>query len=216
MVGHELRNPLAAIRGAHEYVQRRLNKQHPGVIAAEPKVVQLLEVGTREVEACNRLINALLDFARERPLALEPCPLRAVVEEGISLVPARAEVAVVNEVPEDIPVPDLDREQFRRLIVNLVQNAVDAFPEGKPGQVRVEAGHDGGKWRLSVADDGPGIPEEIVERIFEPLFTTKAKGTGLGLAVVHGVVQRHGAKLAVDTKIGSGTCFRVEWAALSA
>ncbi len=210
-VGHELRNPLAAVRNAHEFVERKLQR-HPELVAAEPKLMQLLAVATRELDACSRLISDLLEFAREREPVLEPLPLRQVIAEAISLVPVRADVTVENNVPDDLPVPDLDKEQFRRMVINLVQNAVEAFPEARRGVVRVDATYARGTgWRLSIADDGPGIAPDVAARIFEPLFTTKTKGTGLGLAVVKNVARRHGGTVELDTAIGRGTAFHIAW-----
>jgi signal transduction histidine kinase len=97
-------------------------------------------------------------------------------------------------------------------VINLVQNAVEAFPDGASGTVRVRAKYADG-WELTITDDGPGIPPDVAARIFEPLFTTKAKGTGLGLAVVKSIVERHGGTIELDSAPGKGTTFRIAWGA---
>jgi two-component system sensor histidine kinase HydH len=207
-VGHELRNPLTAIRNAHAYISKRVLKSDA---AGDARTVQFLGLQEREIHACNRIISDLLDFARERPLQLRPCPLRPLIDEAFSVVTGREGVVLVNDVAADLPIPALDKDQFRQALINLVQNAVEAMPAGRSGTVRVAAGTSaGGGWRLSVSDDGAGIPAELRTKIFEPLFTTKSKGTGLGLAVVATMLKRHGCAISVDSEVGRGTEFAIE------
>ncbi|MCP3163438.1 sensor histidine kinase [Myxococcus qinghaiensis] len=215
-VGHELRNPLAAVRNAHAYLSRRLSRDAIGA-ADDPRVPQFLGVMERELGACAKIISDLLDFARERPPALQPCPLRPLVDEAIGVVPSRDGVRILNEVPESLPVPSLDKEQFRQVLVNLVQNAVEAMPQGRTGQVSVLAeGGDTGPWAIRVVDDGTGIPPDVLPKIFEPLFTTKTRGTGLGLAIVANMVQRHGGTISVRSEAGRGSEFHIHLPATAA
>jgi two-component system, NtrC family, sensor histidine kinase HydH len=210
-VGHELRNPLAAIRNAHTYVVKRLDgAQTAREAVLDPRFGQFMGVIDRELVACSKIVSDLLDFARERPPVLRPCPLRPLVDEALSVVPAAPGVRVVNQVPDGMPIPNLDKEQFRQVLVNLVQNAVEAVPAGRPGQVVVQ-GEGGGSepWRIAVSDDGAGILPEALAKIFLPLFTTKTKGTGLGLAIVANLVQRHGGEIRVESELGRGTRFHI-------
>ncbi|MBC7171387.1 MAG: two-component sensor histidine kinase, partial [Polyangiaceae bacterium] len=133
-VGHELRNPLAAVRNSHAFLVKRLG---PGP-SADPRIAQFLDIIDREVRVCTRIIGDLLDFARERPPSRIPCPLRGLVDEATSVVP-ESSVRVVNDVSDELPIPTLDRDQFRQVLVNLIQNAVESVPEGRKGEVRVEA-----------------------------------------------------------------------------
>jgi two-component system sensor histidine kinase HydH len=208
-VGHELRNPLAAVRNAHAYLTKRLAQ--PAEAVADARVPQFLALMDRELNTCARIISDLLDFARESPMSLQPCPLRPLVDEAIGVVPAREGVSVLNQVPEALPVPLLDREQFRQVVINLVQNAVEAMPAGRDGQVVVSAEGGGAEpLRVRVADDGSGIPADVLPRIFEPLFTTKSRGTGLGLPIVAVRVQRHGGTLHVTSEPGRGSEFVIQ------
>ena len=206
-VGHELRNPLTAIRNAHAYISKRVMKSDA---ASDARTVQFLGLQEREIHACNRIISDLLDFARERPLDLRPCPVRPLIEEAFSIVTGRDGVSLINEVPVDLPVPALDKGQFRQVLVNLIQNSVEAMPAGRGGTVRVTAAMDAGRWRIGVADDGAGIDPELHAKIFEPLFTTKSKGTGLGLAVVATMLKRHGCSITLQSEVGRGTRFEIE------
>jgi len=208
-ISHELRNPLGAALTALSCVRQRAEDLQDA--RSGSRILHYLDVAERELAVCARIISDVLDFARERPPELGPCPLRPLVDEVLDVVPAREGVRVVNGVPESLPVPRLDWELFRLILVNLVQNAIEAIPEGRQGQVRVwaEGGH-GAPWRVRVTDDGPGIPGEVLPRIFEPLFTTKSRGTGLGLSIVHALVRKQGGTLTVHSEVGQGTEFLIE------
>jgi signal transduction histidine kinase len=205
-VGHELRNPLSAVRNAATYVTKRLGTSPT---PQDAKVQQFLGIIDREVGVCTRIISDLLDFASERPAQRNPCPLRALLDEAISVLPASA-TKVENEIPADLDVPSLDKEQFRQVVINLLQNAVEAM-EGRPGVVRARAeGNSETGWKLMISDEGAGMPPAIRAKIFEPLFTTKTKGTGLGLAVVANLVRSHGGTIEVATEQEKGTTFTIE------
>src|SRR6185295_18974288 len=110
-----------------------------------------------------------------------------------------------------LPVPDVDKDQFRQVIVNLLQNAGEAIGDSRPGRVEVKASAvDGGAFCITVTDDGPGMSETTASKIFQPLFSTKAKGTGLGLAIVHGSLERHGATIRVSSEVDKGTTFTID------
>lgn len=207
-VGHELRNPLAAIRNAATYIDKRLTREG----TPDPKLKRFLEIIGREVEASNKIISNLLDFSRPKEPVLSPCPLRPLVDEVLSLVPAREGVSLVNEVPDELPVPDLDKDQFRQVLINLVQNGAESVTRDEPGGRVVIRAEGGAKesWCITVSDNGSGMTDEVKEQIFQPLFSTKVKGTGLGLSVVRGIVERHGGTLRVDSVLGEGSRFVIE------
>jgi signal transduction histidine kinase len=205
-VGHELRNPLAAVRTAATYINKRIKDGQSN----DPKVSQFLGVIDRELGACTKIISDLLDFARERPPEMAPCPLRSLVDEAITVIPNSNVAEIVNDVPAELPVPNLDKDQFRQVVVNLVQNAVEAMTADAKGRVVVQGTLRNGGIRLTIADNGPGMAKETLGHIFEPLFTTKTKGTGLGLAIVHNVLRRHGADVSVDSALGRGTTFHID------
>ncbi|MFP2932996.1 sensor histidine kinase [Pyxidicoccus sp. 3LG] len=208
-ISHELRNPLAAARTALSCVLLRVSNLQGSL--SDTRILHFLDVTERELAVCARIISDVLDFARERPPQLAPCALRPLVDEVLGVAPSRAGVRVLNAVPESLPVPLLDRELFRMVLVNLVQNAVEAAPVGSGGTVRVHAeGGEAAPWRIRVVDDGPGIPQEVMSKIFEPLFTTKTQGTGLGLAIVSALVHKHGGTLSVHSEVGQGTEFLIE------
>jgi signal transduction histidine kinase len=207
-VAHELRNPLAAISNAHTIVAETLSAD--SAQAQDARLQRFLGLASREIESCNRTISDLLDFARERPPQRAPCVLRELVAEAVSLVPPRSEVQVLSEVPEGLRC-ELDREQFRKVLINLIQNAVEAVPAGTAGTVRIQAEGGGAlPVRITVADTGAGIPPELLAKVFQPLYTTKTKGTGLGLAIVANIIERHGAAVRAESQPGQGSRFLIE------
>jgi signal transduction histidine kinase len=138
------------------------------------------------------------------------------VDEAVQLVPA-GRAKIVNEVPEELTVPALDRELFRKALINLIQNGSESIPADREGRVVVRA--DGGglqPWHITIEDNGAGIPEEALPKVFEPLFTTKVKGTGLGLAIVASAIKRHHGTIAVESRVGAGTRFSIELPAVAA
>jgi signal transduction histidine kinase len=212
-VGHELRNPLAAISNANAFIRKKLAKAH----VEDARVAQFLGIIDEECAACAKIISDLLEFAREQPLALVACPLAPLAEEAVSLVPTPAEVAVKNAVPEDLPVPTIDKDKFRQVLINLVQNAVEAIPEGRSGEIVISAQGGGDRpFSLSVQDNGVGMAEDVSSKVFQPLFTTKSKGTGLGLAIVANMIRRHAGSIRVDSQPGKGSTFIIELPAKSA
>ncbi|HEU4405966.1 MAG TPA: ATP-binding protein [Polyangiaceae bacterium] len=205
-IGHDIRNPLGAVTNAFYYIAKKVRASP---LAGEPRIAQFIGIVEKELKAATGIVSDLLDFARERPPALVACPLAPLVDDAFSVVPRPANVRLANEVPDTLPVPDLDKDQFRQVVVNLVQNAAEAIPAGRPGLVRVGGAAEGGEIVLTVADDGEGIPDEIVGKIFEPLFTSKVKGTGLGLSIVANTVKRHRGSVTVQSARGVGTTFTV-------
>ena len=204
-ISHELRNPLGAIRNAWFSIERRIRRD----MAPDPRLNRLAEIINAELDRCATFIGQLLDFARERPPYRVAYPISKLIADTFSVVatPAPA-IQLIADVPDDLPVPFVDVDQFRQILVNLVQNAVEAV-DRETGRVTVSAREEGGWFRLNVTDNGVGIPPEAQARIFEPLFTTKQRGTGLGLPIVASMVQRHGARIELDSEIGRGTTFTI-------
>ncbi|TQF15696.1 two-component sensor histidine kinase, partial [Myxococcus llanfairpwllgwyngyllgogerychwyrndrobwllllantysiliogogogochensis] len=207
-VSHELRNPLAAARTANAAVARRLRNVEGAL--EDPRLQRFLAIVDRELGVCASLTSEMLEFVRERPLVLQPCSLHGLMEEVIDVVPSREGVAVVNHVPTALEPPWVDREMLRKVLINLVQNAVEAMPLGRQGVVEVSAELGVGRaFHIRVSDNGGGIPAGVLDHIFDPLFTTKEHGTGLGLTVVSSTVRQHGGTLRVESREGEGSVFTI-------
>ena len=206
-IGHELRNPLAAIRNAWYYLDRRVI-QAPEA-QTDKRIQQFSKVITTEIDRCAKIIGELLDFSRERAIYRAPTAAHELVQSALAVVVKPAEtIALVNHVSKDLPVPNVDADQFRQVLVNLLQNAVEAV-DPQTGRVEVRASVDSGELTLRVIDNGKGMSEDVRARIFEPLYTTKLRGTGLGLAIVEGIVKRHDGRISVASVQNGGTTFTI-------
>lgn len=190
VLAHEIRNPLAAVKG---HVQLAI--ESVGGTAAPSPVSTRLATVVDEVARVETLVRGLLDYAKERPLIRGRTTLAAVVARGVDLARARGDLpapALSIEVPEGIAF-DADAEQVERVVANLVQNAIEAA--GADGRVRVTGRAARGGVELAVEDSGPGIPEGLAGRLFEPFVTGRIHGVGLGLAIASRIVEAHGGTI---------------------
>jgi signal transduction histidine kinase len=203
-IAHEIRNPLASISGSMEML-----KQSPG---GDADSRQLMDIAVREVDRLNRLITDLLDYARPKTEERQRLDLGELVGEIARAFAQerRAGVTLTLEADPDVSL-DGASGQLRQVVWNLVRNAAEAMPAG--GAIRVRVTREGGHPLLIVSDTGAGIPKAHLERIFEPFYSTKVSGSGLGLATVARIVDDHRGHIDVDSEPGRGTTFTVRFAA---
>lgn len=200
-IAHELRNPLNAIKTSVYFLTHAKNP------TAEKSVEHLERIG-RQVDGANRVISALSDFAKQRAATLSPFSLRDCLDEVVGTQPPPDKVNLTITIPEDLPRVLGDCEQLEIVIGNLLRNAADAIEES--GDVTVSAELQGDEVQISVRDTGKGISRDDLPRITEPLFSTKARGIGLGLAITRAILQKHGTKLSVESVPGAGTTFTLK------
>ena len=205
-VGHELRNPLGAIKNAAYFLNMVLEEP-------EPEVKETLEILEKEVATSEKIISSLLDFARAKPPMQRKVDVNHVVQEALSRATVPGNVEVVSQLDEALPVILADPDQLAQVFRNIILNGIQAMPEG--GQLAIKTSEvfpkpPKSEVLISFADTGVGIPEENLERLFEPLFTTKAKGIGLGLAVTRTLVEGHGGTIEVESEVGKGSTFTVK------
>ncbi|HRO12768.1 ATP-binding protein [Amaricoccus sp.] len=196
-VSHELRNPLGALANSVDVLERSI----PGAARDGPEFARI----RRSVQRCSRIIEDLLDFSRQR----EPELAEVAVDPWLEAQVAEHSAAplVTLDLRAGCTAP-IDAELLRQAIVNLLDNAAQAAAEAHPdgaGRITVRSRVDGDTVVLSVSDNGGGIPEAARARLFEPLFSTKAYGVGLGMSVVQRVVEMHGGRIGLDTRDGGGT-----------
>jgi len=199
VLAHEIRNPLEPIKGA----ATMLKVKYPG----EEPVARYCSMIEQEVMDLTTFLDSFLEFARPRDPEFSLMYAAAAVRPALELLtPYAAErnVTIQPEVPETGLLFRSDPQQFRQILINILINAIDAAAEGGR-EIRLTAGMDETAVRISVTDNGPGISEENLPRIFEPYFTTKAKGTGLGLANCQTLTQINGGDIAADSVFGKGT-----------
>jgi PAS domain S-box-containing protein len=206
-IAHELRNPLGTIKNASYFLNMVMEEP-------EPEVKEVLEILEKEVETSERIISNLLDFARAKSPIRRKVDINDVVQEALSHTPVPQSIKVVNQLDEALPTILADPDQLAQVFGNIILNAMQAMPESgrlvvktsevfrKPSRSR--------EVTISFTDTGLGIPEENLEEIFEPLFTTKAKGIGLGLALAKTLVEGHGGTIEIESEVEKGSTFTVK------
>ncbi len=200
-VGHELRNPLGAIKNAAYFLNMALKRP-------EPEVKETLEILDKEVATSERIVSSLLDFARPKPPTRRKMDINEVVQEVLSGAKVPDNVKVVRQLDESLVAILADPDQLGQVFSNIIRNGIQAMPEGGQLAVKSEVFRPG--WvAVSITDTGVGIPPKEQQKVFEPLFTTKAKGIGLGLAVTSILVEGHGGTIEVQSKVGKGSTFTV-------
>ncbi len=200
-ISHELRNPLGVIKNSIYFLNM--------VLPEEEKVRRHLAILEREVEGATRIVADLLDFTRVKPPKQIPVDLSGLAQEVLQGSPLADNVKVVTDLAADLPRVSLDPEQGKQILGNLVANAIQAMPEG--GTLTIEAASCNDGALVAVSDTGVGIPPEHLERIFQPLFTTKAKGIGLGLAITKNLTETNGGTISVESVPGRGSRFVVSF-----
>jgi len=200
-VGHELRNPLGAIKNAVYYLNMVL--EHP-----DRDVKETLDILDREVATSERIISSLFDFGREKPPSQAKVDLNEVIQAVLSRFDIPGNVEVASQLGEGLPVILADPDQLNQVFGNIILNAVQAMPEG--GRLHMKSEESGPDWvAVSFTDTGAGMAAETLLRVFEPLFTTKAKGIGLGLAHSRTLVEGHGGTIDIQSELGRGSTFTV-------
>ena len=202
-VGHELRNPLAAIKNAVVYVRRKIAKSE--LSATEPKVLEFLDIIDEEVNSSNKVITDLLNFARVAKPTVSLVNVASIIKDALNHVAMSENVRLTMDVDPGLPMVMVDAAQIRQVFINIILNALEAMPEG--GRLEIRARSKAEFVTVEFADTGCGIPESVTDKIFDPLFTTKAKGIGLGLAMCKSIMERHGGDIGVKSKEGKGTTF---------
>ncbi|HVW87587.1 MAG TPA: ATP-binding protein [Bryobacteraceae bacterium] len=201
-LAHEIRNPLASIEGAVAIV-----KHEPENATRRGEFLDIIQIECRRL---NNLLTHFLDFARPRKPDLGLTDLGAILESVSSLASHAVRddrTRIRIEMPPDFPLVECDREQMKQVLLNLVLNSVQSMPKG--GEVVMSAARENDAVVIRVKDQGAGIPAEHVDHVFDPFFTLKETGTGLGLPVAHGIVTQHGGELQVESTGPRGTVFAV-------
>jgi PAS domain S-box-containing protein len=200
MVGHDLRNPLTGMLGAEYYLKKRYGSK------MDNKAKEMLEIIEKNVEYSNKIINDLLEYSREIKLELTESNPKKVIKEALSLVDIPTNVQVID-LTEKQPKISVDAGKMKRAIVNIVKNAIEAMPEG--GTLTIRSRKLNGDLEIAFTDTGVGMPKDITEKIFTPLFTTKAKGMGFGLPICKRFIEAHGGKISVESAVGKGATFTI-------
>ncbi len=202
-VGHELRNPLNVIRNCAYLLNMALSEK------TDEEAANTLKVLDKQIDAANKIVTDLLDFTRIKPPQQVRADLKSLLNESVTYITTPENIKInVNLNGHAQPVRT-DPEQINRVFTNIITNAVQSM-NGKGGELNIGAGVDDNFISVIFADNGCGIPAENLEKIYEPLFTTKPKGIGLGLAITKRLVEQNGGKIEVASQVGQGTTFTVK------
>jgi two-component system sensor histidine kinase HydH len=197
-IGHELRNPLGVVESSAFLVRQRLGQL--GVV--DPTVGRHLDKITAEVQRASKTISDLLELARNRPPRRRRVVARPVLEQIVTTAALPPTVQVSIDAPDEVTI-DVDPDQLGRVVGNLLLNASQAM--SGQGSIQLQARRQGRDTQVRVSDSGPGVTAEIRHRIFEALFTTKAKGSGLGLALCRRITEAHGGTIDLETSALNAT-----------
>lgn len=200
MVGHDLRNPLTGIAGATYYLKTKLGS------IMDKKTREMLELIENDIEHSNKIISDLLDYSREIPLDLTKTTPKLIIKDALTLVKVPKNIQT-SDLTENKPKIEVDVEKTKRVFVNIIKNAIEAMPKG--GKLIIKSKKTNCRLEIAITDTGTGIPKKILEKIWIPLFTTKAKGIGLGLPICKRIVEAHGGTIFVESTVGKGTTFIV-------
>ncbi|MGA2971116.1 MAG: PAS domain S-box protein [Candidatus Bathyarchaeia archaeon] len=194
MVGHDLRNPLQGIAGA-----LYLLKQESLTARERNEMLQLIQ---DNVEYSDAIVRDLSDYSAEIQLKLVETTLKSITRGAIQAVKVPEKVTV-QDLSEDYPAFRVDPDRMRRVFINLIENAIEAMPQG--GTLTISSKQSNGSVEIALSDTGSGVPKKVMENLWKPLQTTKAKGLGLGLAICKRITDAHGGTINVKSKTGEGT-----------
>ncbi len=198
MVAHEIRNPLSIIKGSAEVLQKKYASQSD----------ELFDFIPEEINRLNRLVSDFLQFARRRNLHLEPANPAEIIT---SLLGQINDPRIRAELGEAAPSLKLDRDAFKQVLLNIIENARQAIPA--EGRVTIRAALSGRpkRYRISIEDNGCGMSPETLQKIFDPFFSTRAAGSGLGMAITRQLVEQMGGRIAVSSRENEGATVNLEF-----
>ena len=201
-IAHEIRNPLTNVSMSVRQLKEAFSQDSPWA--------KHIEIIIRNTERINFLITELLNCARPPKLNVQPHDINGILENTLDSIKAKItshQVEIRKDYCPGFPVISVDREQMTRVFSNVMINALDAMPEG--GVMTVTTEIEGGYFVVKIEDTGTGIPEEDIIRIFDPFFSTKASGIGLGLSMTYGTIVSHGGTISVESDQEKGTLFTI-------
>jgi PAS domain S-box-containing protein len=199
MVGHDLRNPLQGMAAAvHLLRQESLTAEERN------EMMQLIE---KSIHYSDSIIRDLSDYSAEIQLKLAEATPNLITGDAIGAIKVPQNVTVRN-LSEDQPTLRVDLDRMRRVFINLIENAIDAMPQG--GTITISSRRSDGKVEIALTDTGSGISEKVMGNLWKPLQTTKAKGLGLGLAICRRIVDAHGGSMSVKSEVGRGTALAIQ------
>ena len=201
IMGHEIRNPLGVIRNSIYFLTMKFGE------SMDDKVKRHMEILQTEIDGCDKIISDVLDFARTKPPSITETEINSVVEASLSKASIPKTVKVQTNLGGNLPKLNIDRAQIQQVFSNIISNAIEAMPKG--GELQVTTSQTDTFISIAFKDTGVGIPKENISKLFEPLFSTKPKGLGLGLAACQNIIVLHQGKIEFKSQKGQGATFIV-------
>jgi signal transduction histidine kinase len=211
-VAHEINNPLAIINDSVGWMELLINQEDVAGMAIQGQLQKGLDKIAKSVDRAKKITHQLLGFARKRDPVISEVDLKQLAEDAIQLVEKEAkhkEIEIILESDPSLGEIRSDAYALRQVLLNLLTNAIHAT--GPQGRIEIGLQKDGEQVTFAIKDTGPGIPQENLERVFEPFFSTKptGEGTGLGLFVTRGIIEKLGGTIEAESRMGEGTTFRI-------
>jgi len=201
-MAHEIKNPLTSIKTFVEYVDKKY--QNPEFKEKFKSIVP------KEIDKITSIINQLLDYSKTDRISLKPCNIHSILDYVLDLHSnefIKKHIKLKKEYNSQHPEITCDDNQLKQAFINIILNSMEAMPNG--GSLTIETENIDNSLQISVKDTGEGIPEEKLKSLFDPFYTTKEKGTGLGLFIVHQIIENNKGKIMIDSEINKGTTIRV-------
>ncbi len=200
MIGHDLRNPLTGIKNAAYYLKRKHGS------SVDEKDKDMYEIIDKSVDYANKIVDNLLEYSREITLEIEECSPKSLVDYILLMIQIPENIKIIDRTLDE-PTIWVDANKMERVFINIIKNAIDAMPE--KGTLEIRSHQIGENIEFTFTDTGVGMSGQTLTKIFMPLFTTKAKGMGFGLAICKRIVDAHGGKITVESALDKGTKFTV-------
>lgn len=212
-IAHELNQPLTAIMSYASGVKRRLHDQHKGI---SKEIFDAIDQTIAQAQRAGEVIHHLKDFLRKGALSKNQTNINAAINDVLMFINkpiSDANISVELQLDKQLPEIYADKIHIEQVIINIINNAVDAIVEAKSEirKIIISTGmHEKGYIKIAIADTGPGIAPDLIDNVFNPFITTKQDGMGIGLSLCYNIVDKHGGKITIDTKLGQGTTFTIK------
>lgn len=195
-VGHEFRNPLASIKNIAYFVRKRMKVE-------DPQLIHFFTMLSKEIDTMDRIATALINYSRVKRLHRQPVLPINIITQSLTAIPQPDNITINNQVKADMAQICVDAECLQHVFINIFANALQAMPEG--GTITINSLRENDWIHFSISDTGCGMSADMIEHVFDPLFTTKPQQIGLGMAIVHDIVSRHSGRIGITSDKGKGT-----------
>ena len=199
-VAHEIRNPLTALKGFSQLIKQKFSGSH-----------EYINIMLTELDRINFIVNEFMVLAKPQELQFHEENIRDIINHVIPIIETQAilnNVGIITDFEEHSPVIRCDESQLKQVLINLIKNAIEAMPEG--GIVKIQCRTQKKDVILQIIDQGAGIPPNLIKKLGEPFYTTKDKGTGLGLMVSYKIIENHGGKIFIESQLNRGSIVSIQ------